>query len=200
MTKANLKSQQEKLAKMLPLITGVLAVTLVALAYVLLFMPKLGRFMKGGALDKAPYLAVYNSEAEYQTKLRAHLAGSDGAGEAERRKIASMVPVGMDVPGLIVALEAIADRHNMLLVSVDASPAGTNFSGGREGVRLAMTFTGGSYETVKALLGSLESSARLLDIGSVIYSPSAGSVSLSMTAYYLDPARFGMSEAAALTQ
>jgi hypothetical protein len=178
------KSAAQSIAAFLPVIVAVTALAYAALAYVLVFMPKIGRFLDGGALDLAPYEQVLGVERGYVGRLEDRLAEAQGVTAVQRAKIASLVPGDADVPGLLVALEALATRNNVVLVSVDATSGEEEESGGRKAVRLAVNLAGVGYAQLRSVLADLARSQRIIDVQGLTYSPGNGSVSLTAKAYF----------------
>lgn len=172
---------------MLPIITGLLAVGYLVAAYVLLFLPKLGRLVKGGELDLSSYEDRISETRSYLDSLKGVVTNFNKVNPDRRSRVQNMVPVSPDAPGLYVQLDAIARAHDMVLVSVDALPDEKSSSpAGRKNVRVTVNIAGGTYQQMKLLLADIERSERILDVQAVIFTPSSASYGLVLKAYYFD--------------
>jgi hypothetical protein len=177
----------ESIAKMLPIITGLAAVGFAVAAYVMLFLPKLGRLVKGGELDLTAYEDRINETQGYLDGLKSTVAAFNKVNPERRARVQNMVPVTADAPGLYVQIDAIARAHDMVLVSVDALPDDKPPTAtGRQGVRVTIDVAGGTYQQMKLFLTDLERSERILDVQDVVFTPSSASYGLVLHAYYFD--------------
>src|SRR5688572_33106670 len=105
------------IAKMLPVITGVVAVAYLLAAYVMLFMPKLGRLVKGGELDLSVYETRLSETQAYADSLKSVGTAYQAVNPDRRSRVLNMVPVTPDTPGLYVQVDTIARTHGLVLVS-----------------------------------------------------------------------------------
>mgnify|MGYP001573743746 CR=1 FL=1 len=177
------------IAKMLPILTLIAAVAYAVAAYGLLFMPKIGRLVKGGELDLSAYDGRIAETGSYANDLKAALTAYQGINPDRRGRVSNMVPVTADVPGLFVQIDALARAHDMVLVSIDAIPDEKSTSpAGRKTVRIALNVAGGTYQQFKIFLADLERSERILDAQAIIFTPTSGSYGMVVRAYFLDAA------------
>jgi hypothetical protein len=183
--KPKFKFEAEKLARALPIMTGVLALGYLLAAYALLFMPKLGRMVAGGQLDTAPFVTAISDEKAYQSQLKAQTKSFNALNPVQREKALGLVTAEPDFPGLLVQVSELCQRHQATCPSVNVALDDTVLPGSRKSVRLALNVTGLDYAGMKSFLSDVERSRRLFDAESVIFSPGSQSVSVSLRAYYL---------------
>ena len=103
-----------------------------------------------------------------------------------KEKVRSMVPAEVDMPGIMVQVDAIAAANGLVLVSVDVAvdeKAAT--TAGAKAVKIAMNLAGGPYDSLKGFLRDVERSVRLFDVDSVTFSPENASYGVTMTGYAL---------------
>lgn len=190
MAQAPRKIQTAGLAKMLPILTGIVAVAYAIAAYVLLFMPKLGRLVPGGELDLSAYETRIAETKAYQGELKSVVDAYQAVNPDRRDRVRNMVTLTPDVPGLYVQLDAIARAHDLVLVSIDAIPdEKTATPAGRQSVRVTLNIAGGTYQQFKLFLADIERSERIFDVQSVIFTPASGSFGVALRAYSLDVVR-----------
>lgn len=179
----------ESIAKMLPILTGLAVIGYAVAAYALLFLPKLGRLVKGGELDLSAYEERITETQGYLDGLKGTVATFNKVNPERRSRVQNMVPTSPDAPGLYVTIDAIARAHDMVLVSVDALPDDRPTTlAGRKSVRITVNVAGGTYQQMKLFLSDLERSERVLDVQDVIFTPSSGTYGLVLHASYYDAA------------
>lgn len=172
---------------MLPIITGLLAVGYLVAAYALLFLPKLGRLVKGGELDLSAYDDRIAETQSYLDGLKVTVGAFNKVNPERRGRVQNIVPTAPDAPGLYVQIDAIARAHDMVLVSVDALPNDKPPTlAGRKGVRVTLNVAGGTYQQMKLFLMDIERSERILDVQDVVFTPASASYGLVLHAYYYD--------------
>lgn len=112
--------------------------------------------------------------------------------ESQRARLAAIVPRQQDIAGLFVQMQALAQRHGMVLPSVDISavsavtaedgtPAGSGFG------ELGITFSvsGQDYDRFKRFVNDLQQNLRLFDITVIAFSSAeSGPYSLTLKTYY----------------
>lgn len=173
---------------MLPVITGIVAVAYLLAAYVLLFMPKLGRLVEGGELDLSAYETRLAETQAYADSLKGVVSSYQSVNAERRGRVLNMVPTTHDTPGLYVQMDAIARAHGLVLVSIDAVPDEKSTSAaGRKTIRVAINVAGATYQQFKLFLSDVERAERILDVQAVIFTPSSGNYGLVLRAYSLDP-------------
>lgn len=108
----------------------------------------------------------------------------------DRANLAYAVPAEPDIPGLYIIFNSLAARSGVKLSSIDMAEAaeaapeqGDLQSVGK--LRISVSLDQVSYDRLKIVLTNVEGSLRLFDIRGWAFSPSTGSVSMQMDAYYL---------------
>lgn len=189
--------QTAGLVKALPVITAVLAVAYLVAAYFLLFMPKIGPLLAGGALDTAAVETRIADDEAYLKQISASEQMFKKLNPERKEKLQAIVPLSPGVPDIYVQLDAIARAHDFVLVSVDAVPDEKAVSDtGRRVVRSAINVAGGTYEQFKLFLTDMERSLRIFDVQAVVFTPGSGNYGLVMRSYYLDPSKTAAAPAA----
>jgi hypothetical protein len=187
MAQTSRANQSAGIAKMMPVITGLVFVAYAVAAYVFLFMPKIGRLVEGGEYDLSVYETRIAEAETYANQLKELESSYRSINPDRRGRVLNMVTLGPDAPGLYVQLDALARTHDMVLVSVDAIPDEKSTSpAGRKTVRAAFNVAGGTYQQLKLFLADLERSERILDAQAVIFTPATGSYGIVARAYYFD--------------
>ena len=169
----------------MPFITVALALGYLAAAYFLLFLPKIGPLLAGGDLDTALLEAQLQEREAHLGKLEAADDEFKKINADKKAKLTAVVPTEPDVPGILVAMDALAKKNGFVLTSIDTvvdektvSPAGNKI------VRMSVNMAGGTYEMFKALLTDISHSLRLFDVQSVVFTPNSGNYAMVMRAYY----------------
>lgn len=184
--KLKFKFEAEKLARALPVMTGVLAVGYLLAAYTLVFMPKLARLVPAGQLDNSAFTAAIADEKAYQGQLKAQMASFNKLNPVQREKALSLVTTEPDFPGLLVQISELCQRHQATCPSINVAVDDANvLPGNRKSVHLALNVAGLDYAGMKSFLADVERSARVFDAESVVFSPGGQSVAVSLRAYYL---------------
>lgn len=107
----------------------------------------------------------------------------------------AILPSTIDIPDLLVQLEAVAAQSGFRFLGVSISEAAVSArsqtvstsasdAGGVRPVKITFNLEGNSYANFKALLENIRSSWRLLEINSFSFSESQTSYSLDLTSYY----------------
>jgi Tfp pilus assembly protein PilO len=130
-----------------------------------------------------------NSQNNTLADIKKLIANYESISQADREKLASMLPETVDEPGLFVLFETLASKNKMSLLAIDISekepPADLKSLGIKE-VDIAANLSGGEYANMKNLLGDIESNLRLMDIMAVNYTPDTASLTLNIKTYHLD--------------
>ncbi len=117
------------------------------------------------------------------------IANYEAIGQANREKLASMLPETTDEPGLFVLFEALAIKNKMALLALDISEKDVSADLKNLGVKevnIAANLTGGGYADFKNLLADLETNLRLMDITAINYTPDPSSLTLNVKTYRLN--------------
>ena len=102
----------------------------------------------------------------------------------------AILPSVIDVPDLLVQLEAVAAQSGFRFLGVSISEAGGTArgqsvnTGGVRPVKITFNLEGNSYGNFKSLLENIRSSWRLLEVDSFSFSESQTSYALDLTSYY----------------
>jgi hypothetical protein len=175
------------IASFLPMITAAVFILYAVGAYFLLFKSKAEMMLPGGSLDAAAFEARAAEDEAYLKKLKDGVMAFEKLNSERRAKVAGIVPVGPDVPGLMVQSDAIGSSNGFVLTAIDAVPDEKIVSAsGRRTLRATANFTGGDYSQFKILLASLENGLRVIDPISLVFSAGATNYSLTFNAYYVD--------------
>lgn len=173
------------IAKLLPALTLVVVFAYGLAAYLLLLKPLIA-----GVLGVR--MAAIAAESAV-TDLGAALSRADSAAREYnainvelKEKVRSMVPAEVDMPGILVQIDAIAASSGLVLVSVDVTvDEKAVIEPGMRAVKVAMNLAGGPYGSLKGFLRDIERSVRLFDVDSVTFSPENASYGVTMTGYAL---------------
>ena len=171
-------------------------------AYYLLFVPQLSRFRVGGDLNIKSRQSLLDSYRNYDEQLK-DLKQQYGQIQSEDGfpKLARALPENIDLPGLFVLMEALAQPYGVQIQRIDVSElelnnnnpqatAGTKDAlsaavpNGVKKVIINLTVGALEYGPFKAFLRDIESSVRLLDIISFAYDPRNDSQSINLVTYY----------------
>lgn len=109
--------------------------------------------------------------------------------EQDRQIIDRMVPAGEEVPGLFAIFDAAAQRAGVAVTSMDVTREASKdlkISGGARMLAANLAIRNVDYPKLKAFLGVLASSQRLLDVLTVQFSPQGRNASVLVRAYTLD--------------
>lgn len=122
----------------------------------------------------------------------------------DKQKIGEIIPIGPDEANLYINLESLAEQVRAEVSSINiqlneeknptsqkvpaktpAEPVQKNITGQLKSLTVNLSLTSISYNKIKQLFALIETNVRLMDIKSFVFSPSDGSLSLVLTAYYL---------------
>ncbi|MFH1046922.1 MAG: type 4a pilus biogenesis protein PilO [Patescibacteria group bacterium] len=178
--------QESRLVKFMPLIIVGSVLIYAAIAYLLLFMPKIGKFLDGGEYDLRPFETRLIDDSSYIERMEAAIVKYKQINTAHKNKLDLMMPPNEDVPGLFVQLDEIAKKNGMAVAAIDTVVDAGNKSQDSKPVRIAANFVGGSYAEFLQLLTDLESLVRVVDVQSISFTSGTGSYGLVLTAYYVE--------------
>jgi hypothetical protein len=176
------------IAKAMPIIIGVVAVAYAAAAYFLLLMPKIAPLLTGGSLDASQLEGRVGEDQAYLKRLGDATAAYKTMNPDLKQKVAAIVPLDPDIPGLFVQADALAQGRDLVLVSVDAVPDDKSMTPAlRKTVRVAINLAGGTYQQFKLFLSDLERSLRIFDVQATVFTSGSNSYGVVFRAYYIDP-------------
>ncbi|MBU0624834.1 type 4a pilus biogenesis protein PilO [Patescibacteria group bacterium] len=188
MNKPTKQQPQAPIIRFMPLICVVAVLVYAALVYLLLFMPKLGKFIDGGEYDIRPLEARIVDDGQYLQELELALTDYKSINSEHKRKLNLFLPTNEDMPGLLVQLDEIARRNGLVLSSIDTLVNEKEVGpGGAKKMRVSANIGGGSYEQFVLVLNDIERLVRLADVQSISFSSGEGTYSLVLTAYFMDP-------------
>lgn len=185
------------MAKFLPFITAGVALAYAGLAYFLLLMPKIAPLLAGGGLNSSALESRAAEDESYLKNLGKATEAYKNMNPEIKRRVASIVPLEPDVPGIFVQADALARGRDLVLVSIDAVPDDKSMTpAGRKTVRVAVNLAGGTYRQFKLFLADLERSLRIFDVQTSVFTSGSNSYGIVFRAYYLDPNTIGQPPAA----
>ena len=111
--------------------------------------------------------------------------------QADIVRLEKTLPLKKDVASLFVQFQALAEKHQFRLLSVNIDDAidrtaATTAAAGVQQLNVSLNLAGGSYVNLKEFLASIESNLRLFDINAVYFSPDSSSYSMNLFTYYLN--------------
>lgn len=108
-------------------------------------------------------------------------------------KVDEILPSAAASEDLYTHLEAIVKNNGLMLTSLNvAAPEESTLAGEESAdkevkeIKVTMTVEGVSYGSLKALLRSLESNLRLMDVKQVTFAPAEETVALELVTYYFE--------------
>jgi Tfp pilus assembly protein PilO len=112
--------------------------------------------------------------------------------EASSQKIVDVLPSQKDLSSVLIQLESIAGKNNIDFTSLNIAESGNVEAGGYvvHKVNLTLILTGGDYATFKNYLYDVEKNLRLMDIESIVYTPTTNQYNLTISTYYLTEAEY----------
>jgi Tfp pilus assembly protein PilO len=185
---AEKKNESTALIRFMPLICVVMVLVYAVAAYLLLFMPKLGKFLGGGEYDLQPLEARLIDDSQYLQALKTALADFKSINNEHKRKLKLLLPDNEDIPGLYTQMDELVRHNGMVLSSIDTLVSEKELGpGGARKIRISANLVGGSYEQFLLVLNDIERLVRLLDVQSISFSSGEGAYSLVLTAYFVKP-------------
>lgn len=182
------------------LVTVAACLGLALAGYWLLIGPKIR------AVQASVGMVLHGEEAvkqnlEAQLTYLASLAGKRSQfSDADINQITAALPNDPAVPELLASLESIARESSDGIEGVDLSivepskvsgakalAAATekdNLPAGVRAVEVSISLSARPYAQVKTLLSNIEKSLRLLDVTSLLYTPTAKAYSITVRSYY----------------
>ena len=175
-----------QVAVWMPAIIVVLVIAYAAVAWFMLFRPKIAPLMTGGQYDLTKLEERIVADEAYIKKVGTSLSSYQKIPKANRDKLKNVVPEDVRFPSLMAQLESLAEESGMQLTTIDAvvGEAG-DLADGRIPIRVTATFDAGTYQDFKSLLVDIQRSERLFDIQQFQYSSEMTSYMLIMNAYAL---------------
>lgn len=186
----------------------VLALIVLAVGLFFFVYPRYQQMIKSDETAKNKLQTEYDVRYSYLSSIRGLKDSYQLISEADRKKIADMVPVGNEVINLITEIESMAFRNGVILNSVKVEPVsglsqaqintqagsgdGQGASAGTfeqlpEGVgqaKIDIDLSSVNYPVFKNLLKTFENNLRLLDVAKISYSVQENKAIFTVYAYY----------------
>lgn len=171
----------------IPIAVALVALLVAGAGYVFLIAPKRSQLATGGMYDLSILKQQIESDRSYANSVGDLVESYRILNSQSRQTIQAAVPAEVDEPGIMAAVDALAQEHQMVLRSVDVSPVEDEIGlAGQATVRVSANFDGGDYQQLKLLLADLERSARLFDVTAIVFTPATALYSLQLKAYYFE--------------
>ena len=163
------------------------------LSYYFILEPKYQEVGIGGRYDLDNLKQEFTKRQEYLKDLKTLADNYQEVNQVDIEKLKKILPEEKDIPELFVQLQALAEEHNFLLVSVsiNESAEAVKKKTGTEGIKklsisLNLISSGetGDYDELKEFLTTLEHNLRLFDVNAVYFSPDSPNYTLDIFTYY----------------
>jgi hypothetical protein len=161
--------------------------TLLIFAAVGLFYAYIGptyEEIKALRIEKAEYDEALSNSQKVQDARDELLVKYNSFSPSDLKRLEKLLPNYVDNIRLIIEIDSVASRHNMILknvqVSVPAAPSNTPTNQALQAETVPYGITdfsfdvSGSYETYRSFVTDLEKSLRLVDIKGVSFSADSG--------------------------
>lgn len=140
-------------------------------------------------------MALSQNEQEYKRMIQERATFDrlqkeiDAVAPQDFEKIDRIVPVGRDVPHLIVELESLASETGVLLTDInvqedDDAKAAKLLPAHVKPINVVITVAGADYAVTKRFLDAIEKNARLLDVKRFTFAKGVKSYTINLTGYY----------------
>ena len=184
----------------------------ILVGWFLLLGPKYRAIEQSGGFNYLSSQGELKEKQEYLKQLKTLQEKYNALNNKALENLRFVLPVGNNVPELLVALEALAKDNGLRLVNIDVSEAQTKEQAMQEGdavslgesqsseeaspfaientdihqVNVTFSIEGiDSYAALKDFLSELESNMRLTDLHAFQYREGTKSYALNLTTYYL---------------
>ncbi len=165
---------------------------LVGLGYLFLLSPKIATAKNIGSqvlAEERTKQAKLEDKLKYLVDLDAKMSR---VAPEDIARVAAMLPTDPGVPALLASLESIAQASQVVVESINLAKIEADvviedqaqLPPGVEAVDANLSLGVNPYSQVKLLVDNIENSLRLMDVISLLYSPSAKSYSLTVRSYY----------------
>lgn len=152
-----------------------------------IIQPELQKYLPGGTVNSTAIKQLLASRTEYRDALKGLASVVQTASANAQDPAALVLPSRKDAPTLYALFEKIAQDTGVGLQIIDITPTDNDVDhtqGKIKQVRIALRFVNVNYETLKRLIGVLESNIRLTTIESLAYDPVGESASFTISTYY----------------
>lgn len=139
--------------------------------------PKLTLLSRGKPLDATPYLDIINEQEKYLANLQSLINTYDNLDLSRLEKLNQVIGNKPDFPNTLAMIARLVQRHGFKIDGISLAPA-------EEKTKISLNISGKDYFAFKEFLKEIESSARLIDLTSLGFSP-ANNYSLQLVIYHL---------------
>ena len=177
----------------------VVFVLIVVLCFTFLIWPKITNIQDLRSIlipSKQNLVKVKNG---YLQSLKSSEVDYNKIGSEEITKVFEALPDKIDIPSMLVELEALAKSNDMTMMAVDVATEDVNLletdiseivkqktTGTVKLARISLSLSGDNYEDLKKYLNDIEYNLRIMDVQSITFSPDFQSIALNLRTYYLE--------------
>lgn len=187
-TRSGFLNFAEKVIHLYYLIAVVLVVVVLALGVLLMITVYSNNDISSQMLTRQTMLTAKQAEL---SKLKASKTDYEEL-EKSAQKFFEALPEEAAIPSLILQLESLAGKNNLTMnniniaedkVALESNP--TKAKSVVKKLTLTTDLAGGDYFTLKNYLADIEKNVRIMDIKSLVYSPTSHGYALTINCYYL---------------
>lgn len=156
----------------------------VAPSYLYLIQPRLQLYLNGGERNIETVRQKLNDRERYLADLKSFHAFYQERGESSDDALSVLLPLAPDNESLFGFFDEIAPS-GVHLEAIDMTPQPAKK--GKQTIQditVSLSYIGVQYDTLKALLGALEASKRLVDVDSFSFDPVGRHVTVTVKLYY----------------
>jgi Tfp pilus assembly protein PilO len=147
-----------------------------AISYWGVAKPKLDRLGKGKPLDTKPYLEIIKKQEIYLANLQSLINSYDNLNLIRLEKLSQIIGDKPDMSNTLAMVVRLVERYGLKINSIGLAI-------GEEQTKIDLTVSGKDYFVFKEFLKEIESSARLIDLTSLNFSPN--NYGLQLVIYHL---------------
>lgn len=170
----------------------VVAIAIIVSGFLMFIQPSLRAVRVQGQSSLEASQRYVEQLQDYLDEIARVKDGLVNFNQAQRERLSAIVPRQQDIAGLFVQMQALAQRHGLVLPSVDISAApavttedGTPVGSGLGEMAITFSVSGQQYERFKRFVSDLQRNLRLFDITVINFSSAQeGPYSLTLRTYY----------------
>ncbi|MBI2484347.1 hypothetical protein HYV71_04150 [Candidatus Uhrbacteria bacterium] len=156
----------------------------VAPSYVYLLQPRVQLYLNGGELNLKAIREKLTDREQYLADLKSFHAFYEERGAQGNDALSVLLPLVPDNESLFGFFEEIAP-DGVQLEAIDIAPQLPKKGKQTiQNITVALSYVGVQYETLKLLLGALETNKRLIDVDSFSFDPVGRLATLTVKLYY----------------
>ncbi|NMC51621.1 hypothetical protein GYA54_02750 [Candidatus Kuenenbacteria bacterium] len=171
--------------------------------YFFLISPENNKYKANQTLYSAKE-SEFNQKMSQIQKYKKIIMSYDAISSEDKQKVGEIIPIGPDEANLYINLESLSEQVKAKVESISIQlneekkpepqkiPSGSggaqaekNVTRQLKSLSINFSLSNISYNKVKQLFALIENNIRLMDINSFNFTPSDGSLSVFLTAYYL---------------